>query len=498
MATVTGNSSSSTWMELSWYWPTSDAQLAGASVASNQIAVYLTSGSKIFYNGSYNLSTATGTITSIDLYFGNSLSFTVSGISYSLSTWLNGWFDQDLPYVLSGADTINGSSGYPNYLMGYSGNDTLNGGGNNDVLDGGVGADSMNGGLGNDLYIVNDGGDTVTDTGGTDTVQSWIPYTLPTGVENLTLLGSTIYGFGNAADNVITGTDQHNSLRGDAGADTIYAGAGDDWIEGETGNFPFAGVAGNDTIYGEAGNDTVLAGQGNDLLYGGSGTDALVGEDGNDTMFGGADWDLMDGRDGADFMYGEGGADIIFGDVGADLILGGDGDDLIMGERGFDSMTGDNDQIDGEAGNDMLDGSAGDDVIYGGLGNDIIDGDHGNDVIVGGYGAEIIAGTDYNHVTGRDTFRYPIAADGGDWIYGFRAVAGDSDMIDLRFMFDLAGYAGTTPRSDGYLAIGVSGGNTHVYVDESGPAGGGNWVLLVSLYQTTLDPSQLDSYFMYQ
>jgi Ca2+-binding RTX toxin-like protein len=146
----------------------------------------------------------------------------------------------------------------------------------------------------------------------------------------------------------------------------------------------------------------------------------------------------------------------------------------------------------------MLDGSAGDDLILGGVGNDIIDGDHGNDRIIGGSGAETIAGSDYNGVTGRDTFVYESVGDAGDWIYGFRAVAGDSDKIDLTAIFNSAGYGGTTPRSDGYLMIQQSGGNTHIYVDANGPAGGQNWVQLVNLYQTTLNSGALDSYFIYQ
>jgi hypothetical protein len=43
-----------------------------------------------------------------------------------------------------------------------------------------------------------------------------------------------------------------------------------------------------------------------------------------------------------------------------------------------------------------------------------------------------------------------------------------------------------------------SGGNTHIYVDANGPAGGQNWVQLVNLYQTTLNSGALDSYFIYQ
>src|SRR5262245_11608567 len=172
MARVTRDAQGYSWMELSQIWPTSESDLAGVSANSNQIAIYLTNGSHANYNGTFDLYWGTGTITSIDIYLGPSLSFIVSGLSYSLQTWLNSDFTQDLPYNLSGADTITGSIVYPNYLMGFAGNDTLMGGINDDILDGGVGADSMNGGAGNDFYYVNDGGDTITDSGGFDTVSS--------------------------------------------------------------------------------------------------------------------------------------------------------------------------------------------------------------------------------------------------------------------------------------------------------------------------------------
>lgn len=58
-------------------------------------------------------------------------------------------------YILSGNDTITGSSG----------NDTLLGYAGNDLLDGGAGADTLDGGAGNDTYIVDNLGDVVSETG---------------------------------------------------------------------------------------------------------------------------------------------------------------------------------------------------------------------------------------------------------------------------------------------------------------------------------------------
>jgi Ca2+-binding RTX toxin-like protein len=345
-----------------------------------------------------------------------------------------------------------------------------------------------------DLAILKDCGLQVT-TNGADTLVGYASS------DSIHSRGGNDIVDGAAGNDGLWGDVGNDILRGGADADELHGGAGADWLEGETGNDPFAGVAGGDLIYGEDGDDIVLAGDGNDLVYGGSGTDALVGEGGNDVMYGEGDWDLMDGRAGTDDLHGGNGADIIFGDADVDQIFGDEGDDLIMGERGENVTIGDNDTIWGGLGNDMLDGSAGDDIILGEEGNDIIDGDFGNDLIVGGPGSEIIAGSAYNGVTGQDQYIYLALSDGGDSIYGFRATAGNNDQINLVVLFDNIGYTGTNPRGDGYLSVQESGGNTYVYADGNGPAGGGNWTHLVTLVGTSLSGGGLasvDDYFFYQ
>jgi Ca2+-binding RTX toxin-like protein len=78
---------------------------------------------------------------------------------------------------------------------------------------------------------------------GIDTVLSSISYTLPIGVENLTLVGGagSINGTGNSLNNVITGNDSANVLTGGAGIDTLTGGLGAD-------TFVFAPNFGKDTI----------------------------------------------------------------------------------------------------------------------------------------------------------------------------------------------------------------------------------------------------------
>lgn len=109
-----------------------------------------------------------------------------------------------------------------NDIFGGAGNDTIFGGGGSDYLDGGAGDDVMDGGAGNDNFVVDSVGDIVKDQGGgTDTVFAHIDYTLPTGVENITLLGTAISGTGNDENNRITGNQLANTLTGKGGNDVF-------------------------------------------------------------------------------------------------------------------------------------------------------------------------------------------------------------------------------------------------------------------------------------
>src|SRR5215475_14032283 len=74
-------------------------------------------------------------------------------------------------------------------IYGLGGNDLIVAGSGNDYLDGGTGADTMLGEDGNDTYIVDNVGDKVfeTDSTGHDEVVTFVAFTLPDGVEDLTL-----------------------------------------------------------------------------------------------------------------------------------------------------------------------------------------------------------------------------------------------------------------------------------------------------------------------
>ncbi len=86
-----------------------------------------------------------GLVTGTTFFQNNSAVYTVTGLSVSaaqLETHADTFGDtqQTYAYVLSGSDSIQGSSGNDG-LLGYGGNDTINGGTGNDTINGGAGTD---------------------------------------------------------------------------------------------------------------------------------------------------------------------------------------------------------------------------------------------------------------------------------------------------------------------------------------------------------------------
>src|SRR5439155_2086765 len=143
-----------------------------------------------------------------------------------------------------GIDTVQSSISYtlaPNVEnVTLTGTAAISATGNN--LDNNLTGNSANnvltGGLGSDTYVITSG-DTVVENAneGIDTVLAGFTYTLGSGVENLTLTGtSKVNGTGNTLNNVLTGNSAINSLTGGAGNDTLDGGAGSDTLIGGTGD----------------------------------------------------------------------------------------------------------------------------------------------------------------------------------------------------------------------------------------------------------------------
>ena len=326
-----------------------------------------------------------------------------SDIDYSLQDGLE-------HLTLTGALNITGS--------GNSADNTLSGNGGHNTLDGSTGADAMVGGSGNDTYVVDSTSDSVTDSAGNDTVVSGVTYTLGTGLEYLTLSGTTaLDGTGNAAVNTLSGNANNNTLDGAVGADALYGGAGDDvYVVDDTGDSVVERAAnGTDTVsasvnYTLSSNvenltlsaTTATRGVGNSLdntisgstnantLDGGSGDDTLVGGTGDDTY-------VVEGsNDTVTENVGEGTDTVI---SSGDYSLGSDVENLTLtGSATSGSGNTGNNTLSGTASANTLDGGTGDDELVGGAGDDVYVIEDSNDTVTEGVGAgtdTVISSGDY-------------------------------------------------------------------------------------------------------
>lgn len=241
------------------------------------------------------------------------------------------------------------------------------------------------GGAGNNVYtafsdpaapaqIVDpDGRDKVLLTGWDASLDTQVIYTLPDGIEDLTIgvvsskINPTVHA--NAGNNFVFSPSKQG---------TFYLGHGNDTFRGP----------GNVTIHGEGGDDYAETADSRDKLYGGSGNDTLAGASGA----------YRDGGEGDDLLTWTLVAGTGLGGAGNDTILAGAGDDTLDGGSGDDSISG-------GAGNDLIDGGPGADTLDGGAGNDTITAGAG-DVVTGG------AGTDRFIIQRGGTIQI------GDWVPG--------------------------------------------------------------------------------
>jgi Ca2+-binding RTX toxin-like protein len=282
-------------------------------------------------------------------------------------------------YGNSSNNYINGNC-FANYLDGQAGNDTIYGSWGNDTLNGGIGSDTLYGGPGDDSYYIDNSGDIITEYygDGTDSAFTYISYTLPNNVENLTLLEGSINGIGNSLGNYITGNDNDNSLKGWGGNDTLDGGTGADYMYGGIGNDTYFVDNQDDTVfeYASQGNDSVfssiffilpsnienlsligidnLNGTGNEFnnyIIGNMGNNELIGGLGNDTLDGSAGNDILIGGSGVKtYIFNKDyGSDIIQNSTSSDIIVFGDGittNDLELFNNSIDLNIGIKNSID--------------------------------------------------------------------------------------------------------------------------------------------------------
>ncbi|TIP98186.1 MAG: glycosyl hydrolase family protein [Mesorhizobium sp.] len=315
---------------------------------------------------------------------------------------------------------------------------TLVGNAGSNLLDGGVGIDKMEGGAGDDTYYVDNALDRVVeaDAAGNDSVFSSSTYSLPSYVENLTLIGlGAINGRGNSSDNELTGNNGNNTLDGLAGNDTIRGGAGSDRL---------AGYDGADLLDGGTGADLMNGGTGNDTYYVDNILDNVIDEAGVDQIFSLVTYSLAVANREVENLRLTGSANV-----------GAKGNSL---DNVLDGNDSDN-KLDGGRGNDTVLGWGGNDTLMGGLGIDRLTGGAGNDFFV--FSAPLSVAnrdiiTDFNHTA--DTFRLQNSVMQG---------LGATGALDPRYFF-----AGTSAHdaNDHIVYDNVTG---ELFYDSNGNVAGG-------------------------
>lgn len=242
----------------------------------------------------------------------------------------------------------------------------------------------------------------------TDTLSSAVTATLPAGVENLLLTGSTnINGTGNSSNNKITGNSGNNILDGGIdGFDTLIGGLGNDTYitRGFQTTIQEQAGGGTDTVStGESsvslGNFTnienlILTSTGFASGNGTAGDNVITANNGDSNLdgLGGIDTVSYVSATSAVTVYLE---EIIpFFPIIQGKSTGGSGNDTL---KNFENVTGSNF-------NDSLTGSATANVISGGLGVDTLIGGNGNDTLIGGGAADVFRfDSTPNTTTNRDS-----------------------------------------------------------------------------------------------
>lgn len=257
---------------------------------------------------------------------------------------------------------------------------------------------------------------------------------------------------GNAGDNFLYGLNGDDVFLGDAGADELHGSYGIDTADyGGSSKAVTVNLATGKGRGGDAHGDryvsieNVVGSAHADLIIGDDGANTLRGGSGNDRILGAGGNDVLDGDHGADTLEGGAGADTIDGGASNDVLIGGAGGDALNGGTGTDTasyadapkavsaslaagkgLTGDakgdtytsvenllgsafDDMLEGDANANVLEGNDGDDLLFGHDGEDTLGGGAGDDELDGGAGADHLDGG-----AGRDAANYYASDKGVD------------------------------------------------------------------------------------
>ncbi|EHK75328.1 Hemolysin-type calcium-binding protein [Sinorhizobium meliloti CCNWSX0020] len=384
-----------------------------------------------------------GTITSIEVLLNNGTTLvqTISGLSLSLEAFSDAAaaFDnfEFESWLLSAADTINGSAGDDD-ISGHLGNDILNGNGGNDTITGGGGDDTYDGGIGFDTLSFQDAYDDPSATRGinlnaaTGTVVDQFGF-------SETLQNFEEYRGTQFADTMI-GSSLDDTFMGLGGRDTINGGAGVDTVryDRDVARGATKGVSINLTTgvaidsFGSqdalSGIENVRATNFKDSIVGSSVSNFLRAFAGGDTLDGGAGGDVMRGGSGDDTYFVENTGDLV--DESSD---NGAGLDIVRSSISFSlgniaAVKGNVENL-GLQGSNAIDGTGNalNNVLVGNGKANTLNGEAGNDTLIGGLGNDTLVGS-----TGLDTYFFNTAlnaASNVDTVNGF-SVADDTIRLE--------------------------------------------------------------------
>jgi Ca2+-binding RTX toxin-like protein len=337
--------------------------------------------------------------------------------------------------ALAGADTITINVDRPTTILGGAGDDTVTGSdGGNDSVIGQQGADIFFGRGGDDTFVWNpgDGNDVINGDAGNDT--HIFNGSGADEIINVTPNGSRVTLTRNVG-NIVMDIGTFERV-------VVNALGGNDTVSGALGLAPLTSL----TFDGGAGDDTLNGGDGNDLLLGGDGNDLIDGNRGNDTAFMGAGDDtfVWDPGDGSDVVDGQAGFDtLLFNGSGADEIFEASANAARL-------------RFTRNVGNIVMDVGTTEKLDLRALG--------GNDTItineLAGTGVTdvaIDAGEGDDSFTGSSLAETFLGGPGND-----KAVFGDGDFLDMGAGTDTLTFLGTAGKDNIHVDARTRGGNTEV------------------------------------
>lgn len=221
-----------------------------------------------------------------------------------------------------------------------------------------------------------------------------------------------------SGDDILTGNDAANVLRGNAGDDTLSGGGGVDTLSGGSGDDVVEDEGAGGTVWLGTGDDLLtISGNGDYVAGAGAGDDSLTLGTGDDTIYAGMGDDRITDSGGSNEIWLGGGDDrAVLSGAGGSSVGGREGDDTIIGSQS-------NDTLFGSSGDDSIDGGAGDDIIFGGSGDDTLTAGSGDDTLWGGAGADRFVFTDQSG----DNVLNGFSVDDDDTLF----LSGFDDVADL-------------------------------------------------------------------